>query len=79
MSKKLPDRKYNRLPEYDYTSPAYYFVTICTNDKQCYFGDIIEEQMVLNKFGMIVESEWKNLFNKYTLIRNDYFVVMKIG
>ena len=28
----LPQRKQNRLPEYDYSSPGVYFVTICTKD-----------------------------------------------
>lgn len=76
MAKILPDRKYNRLPEYDYTSPGYYFVTICIQDKRCHFGKVADEQIVLNKFGMIVDSEWKKLINKYTLIRKDNYVVM---
>jgi len=74
--KNKPDRKYNRLPDYDYTSPAYYFVTICTKNKQCYFGEVKEEEMALNEFGKIVQSEWERLFNKYPLIRQDYYVVM---
>jgi REP element-mobilizing transposase RayT len=76
MSKIHPDRKFNRLPEYDYSSPAYYFVTTCVNDKQCYFGEVLEEKMVLNNFGRIVKFEWERLFIKYSLIRTDYFVVM---
>ena len=33
----LPKRKAIRLPNYDYSSPGAYFVTICTQDKQNLF------------------------------------------
>ena len=35
----LPKRKSPRIPGFDYSSVNYYFVTICTHDKQCIFGD----------------------------------------
>ena len=31
----LPKRKPIRLPEYDYSSPGAYFVTVCTHDRRC--------------------------------------------
>ena len=37
---KLPKRKAIRLPEYDYSSPGAYFVTICTHDRQCILSRI---------------------------------------
>ena len=37
----LPQRKAIRLPEYDYSTPGAYFVTICTHDRQCILSDII--------------------------------------
>ncbi len=30
----LPERKVIRLREYDYRTPGYYFVTVCTHEKQ---------------------------------------------
>ena len=35
---RFPVRKSPRLKGYDYTSYNYYFVTICTRNKECLFG-----------------------------------------
>ena len=35
---ELPKRKSPRIPGYDYSTPNYYFITICTHDKRCNFG-----------------------------------------
>ena len=35
---RFPKRKSPRLEHFDYAQPGYYFVTICTKDKQCLFG-----------------------------------------
>ena len=35
---RFPSRKSPRLKEFDYASPNYYFVTICTKEKECIFG-----------------------------------------
>ncbi len=37
---ELPKRKRMRLPEYDYSAPGAYFVTICTRDKRCILSTI---------------------------------------
>ena len=29
-----------------------YFVTICTRDRQCLFGEVVNKQMILNANGM---------------------------
>jgi len=47
-----------RHPEWDYTLDNEYFITICTRDREEYFGNIINEQMQLNDIGKIVADEW---------------------
>ena len=37
---ELPKRKPIRLPDYDYSSPGAYFVTICTHDRRCLLSRI---------------------------------------
>ena len=37
---ELPKRKPIRLSDYDYSSPGAYFVTICTNNRQCILSRI---------------------------------------
>lgn len=36
-----PQRKPNRLPCFDYSTPGAYFVTICTQNRQCILADIV--------------------------------------
>jgi len=51
-------RRSIRLKGYDYSRSGAYFITICTIDRTCLFGDIIDCAMVLNKQGTIVADEW---------------------
>ncbi len=43
-----------RLKDWDYSRDGYYFVTICTQDKKCLFGDVIDEKVRLSAIGEIV-------------------------
>ena len=65
-----------RLKGWDYTSDGYYFVTICTHNREHLFGHIQHGQMVLNPYGQIVENGWNDLPNHYPNIRLDAFCVM---
>ena len=35
-----PKRKVLRLPEYDYSAPGAYFITVCTQDRRCILSHI---------------------------------------
>ena len=67
-----------RLQNWDYRWNGSYFVTICTNNREHYFGEIVDEKMQLSDIGEIAESEWV----KSPIIRPDMnlelgaFVVM---
>jgi hypothetical protein len=39
-----------RLKNWDYGSAGYYFVTICTDERECFFGKIIETQDHLSEY-----------------------------
>ncbi len=41
-------RKLLRLKNYDYSMPGAYFITICTKNRECLFGDVVDDEMVLN-------------------------------
>jgi len=47
-----------RLKDYDYSQAGAYFVTICSWQRECLFGEIIDDAMVLNDLGRIVADEW---------------------
>lgn len=40
-----------RRPGWDYATEGWYFVTICTANRQCYFGEIVNGEMVLTAVG----------------------------
>ena len=37
-----------RLPGYDYRVPGAYFITICSWQRECLFGELINDQMQLS-------------------------------
>ena len=44
------------LKDYDYSQAGMYFITICTQNHQCLFGEIIEETMHLNAAGEMIKK-----------------------
>ena len=69
-------RRSIRLKGYDYTQAGAYFVTICTQDRMCLFGEITEGKMRLNDAGEIVVWTWHDLPNHISNVQLDAFVVM---
>ena len=51
-------RRSIRLKHYDYSQPGAYFITMCTFNKECILGNVINGGTLLNEFGRIVETEW---------------------
>ncbi|MBF8265070.1 MAG: hypothetical protein HW384_934 [Dehalococcoidia bacterium] len=66
----------SRLKGYDYTQPGAYFVTICTYARMCFFGEIKEGKMFLNKYGDIVHSCWHAIPHHFPDVKRSSFVVM---
>ncbi len=65
-----------RLLGYDYSQPGAYFITIVTHNRQCSFGNIIDDEMMLNEFGVLVQNEWLKTGIIRPNINIDTFVVM---
>src|SRR3990167_10807240 len=65
-----------RLKYYDYSQAGYYFVTMCTQNRECLFGDIKIGQMILNAAGKMIQEWWNKLLNKFTDIQIDEYVIM---
>lgn len=53
-------RRSVRLKDYDYSKEGLYFITICTKGRECLFGNIIEDSIILNDVGVIILKEWFN-------------------
>ncbi|MGH7801433.1 MAG: transposase [Thermodesulfobacteriota bacterium] len=72
----MKERKLNRLKDYDYSQNGYYFVTICTKNREAWFGKIESGKMILNQYGEIVERHWKEMPNYYKNVEIDEFIIM---
>ena len=69
-------RKSMRLQGYDYTFPGAYFVTMVTQLRECLFGKVVDSEMQVNQFGLIVEHAWMDLPSHYPQVTLEAFVVM---
>ncbi|MBN1294947.1 MAG: transposase [Candidatus Latescibacteria bacterium] len=70
------NRRSIRLTGYDYSQTGTYFITICTQDKECLFGELEDNKMVFNHTGRIVKDSWLWLSTQYEYIELDEYVVM---
>lgn len=69
-------RRSLRLLGYDYTSAGAYFVTICTQRKECLFGEIADGVMRLNEAGRVAEQCWREIPTHFPHTELDEWVVM---
>lgn len=65
-----------RLKGWNYASEGYYFITVCTKNREHLFGHIENDSMKLNVFGEIVKHCWYDLPNHYLNVQLDEFCVM---
>jgi REP element-mobilizing transposase RayT len=73
---KLHNRKRNRLQHYDYSTPGWYYVTICTDKMEQHFGEVINGRMKLNNRGKIVDVWWSWLSEQYLYCELDEYIIM---
>lgn len=69
-------RRSIRLRAYDYTQAGAYFVTICTHDRVCCLGEVVNNEMRLNDSGRRVHEQWHALPHRFSQVKPDTFVVM---
>ena len=73
---KSGNRHTTRLSGHDYAGRATYFVTLCTENRECLFGQVIEGQMYLNANGQIVREEWLRSSQIRSELDLDRWIVM---
>lgn len=69
-------RRSIRLKGYDYSQEGAYYVTIVTWRRDFLFGEVVNEEMRLNKVGKIVEWEWLELPKRLPYVELGVHVVM---
>ena len=69
-------RRSIRLQGYDYTRQGAYFVTICTRNRACLLGHIVEGRMHLSEAGRLAQVAWEDLPHHYPHVQIDVWVIM---
>jgi REP element-mobilizing transposase RayT len=79
----------NRAQWWNYSNNAAYFMTICTANKQHFFGEISEGKIQLSEIGKIVEIEWLKTIDlrpdmnltlgEYVVMPNHFHCIIVIG
>ena len=73
---EIHHRRSIRLKGYDYSKEGAYFITICTQNRECLFGKVTNGEMILNEAGEMIKKWWLELQNKFINFELDKFVIM---
>jgi len=65
-----------RKQDWDYGCNASYFITICTESRECFFGNVVDGKMQLSEMGEIAHQYWKEIPAHFPFIELGEFVVM---
>lgn len=69
-------RRSIRLPGYDYTAAGAYFITICTQNRACLFGQVVDGEMRFSKIGKIAQAQWEQIPARFEKVEIGPNVVM---
>ena len=81
MDNNLPKRKHTRLARYDYNTAGAYFITICTQNRQCLLSHIVGRglapaEIQYTIYGRIAKEQLLLLEQRYPSIKIDRHVIM---
>ena len=76
MKQFYPQRKILRLTTYDYAQNGAYFITICTENRTCLFGEVLNDAMVLNDAGKMIEMWYWDIESRFPTMQCDSIIVM---
>jgi len=72
----MRNRKSIRLKNYNYSSKGFYFVTICTKDRKCFFGQIENNILQLSDIGELAKIFWNEIPQHFPNTELGEFVIM---
>ncbi len=73
---ELHHRRSIRLRGYDYTQTGAYFVTICTYQRECLLGEVVDGSMTPPQQRRIVELCWQRISQHFSTVEVDSFTLM---
>lgn len=65
-----------RLQTWDYSKNGAYFITICTQNREHFFGNIQNGMMQLSEIGKLAERYWLEIPEHFPFVELENFVVM---
>lgn len=77
-----PARKTVRLHGYDYNMPGYYFITLCTRDKERILCEIVENgifdtpSVIYSEYGRVAEKHLRSMSDFYEDLKVEKYVIM---
>ena len=79
-------RRSIRLKDYDYSKAGLYFITICTQHRINLFGKIIDNRMILNIAGEMINKIWLEIpkicpntkLHEYIIMPNHFHAILEI-
>ena len=81
MEYRLPQRKHPRLEHYDYSTAGAYYITICTQNRQCLLSHIVGRglapaEVQYSTYGQIAEEQLFLLEKRYPSLKIDQHVII---
>ena len=79
---ELSKRKPNRLPNFDYSTPGAYFITVCTKNRKCILWNSVGASIArphnipLSAYGKIVNQAICNIPLHYPAVTVDNYTIM---
>ena len=72
--------KQYRYKGYDYSQDGFYFVTICTKDREMFFGNVVGTNdnafMQLSEIGRMTDKFWLEILKRFNNVKLDTYVIM---
>jgi REP element-mobilizing transposase RayT len=70
------NRRTIRMQSYDYSMNGAYFVTICTHNKRCMFGNVDNGQMLLSPMGKITNECLIKIQEQFKIVKLSSYIIM---
>ena len=61
---------------WDYSSSGWYFITICIDNRQHLFGEIVHNQMEYTELGHFAAASWLAMYRVYDVLIPNVWVIM---
>ncbi len=65
-----------RLQNWDYGFNAIYYVTICTKNRDCFFGNVVGGEMALSAIGVMADKYWLEIPQHFPFVRLHNHIIM---